>query len=126
QQLEGTVDERALGGPRGRRLGQTIDGGELEREPTVLERRHLRRRERGGELEDHHRRRYSGGVTALRTRRARATPAVRREQARAKARGTDRATASGASSGPKWPRPGTTSMRPRGRASACWATRGGV
>ena len=68
QQLEGTVHERALGGPRRGRLGQPIDGGELEREPTVLERRHLRRRERAGKRKDHRLRRYSGGVTAQRTR----------------------------------------------------------
>src|SRR5207244_10264391 len=53
QQFEGAVHERALGGPRRGRLGQTIDGGELERERTVLERRRLRRRERAGELKDH-------------------------------------------------------------------------
>src|SRR5207245_206931 len=68
QQLEGAVHERALGGPGRRRFGQTIDRGELEREPAVLERRHLRWRERAGERKSHQRRRYSGGVTGKRTR----------------------------------------------------------
>ena len=53
QPLEGRVDERALRGPRRRRLGEAVDGGEPERQRAVGEGGDLRRRQRAGRLQRH-------------------------------------------------------------------------
>lgn len=53
QVLKGQVHQRPARGGRRRWLGQLVDGGEPERQRTVLERRHLRRREGGGRFDDH-------------------------------------------------------------------------
>ena len=53
-QLEDAVDQRALGRIGRGRLGQPVDGGEAERQRALLERRHLRRRQRCGERKAHH------------------------------------------------------------------------
>ena len=45
QVLEGEVDERALAGRRGRRLGEPLDVAEPERERAARERAHRARRE---------------------------------------------------------------------------------